>query len=236
MPGLFSQCLLLCPLIVAVSSRWMPGVYEKKTPGLFSQRLLLCPFTVAVCSPWMAGLYFHKRQALFPMSIAKSLYSRSLFLMDAWRLWKETSGLFSQRLLLCPLTVAVCSRWMPGVYFHNCLDCFPNVYCYVPWQSHFVLDGFLAFIFIMPVLFSQHLLLCPLTVAVCSQWMPGIDENRQEDSFPNIYCYVLWQSQFVLDGCLAFIFINTRTLFPTSNAMSLDSCSLFSMDVWRLWK
>ena len=155
---------------------------------------------------------------------------------------------------------------MIGLYQNKHQDSFPNINCYVPWQSHFVLDGFLAFIFInattlfptstamsldsrsllsmdawhwwkyAPGLFSQRLLLCPLTVTVCSRWMPGIYENKHQDSFPNVYCYVPWQSQFVLDGCLVFIFIKARTLSPTSTAMSLDSRSLFSMDAWRLWK
>ena len=144
-------------------------------------------------------------------------------------------GLFSQHLLLCPLTVAVCSRWMPGVYENECQDSFPNVNCYVIWQSQFVLDGCLAFIFINAGLFSQHLLLCHLTVAVCSRWMPGVYENKCQDSFPKVYCYVPWQSQFVLDGCLAFVFINTSNPFPTSTAMSTDSRSLFSMDACRLF-
>ena len=155
---------------------------------------------------------------------------------------------------------------MPGVYENKHQDSFPNVYCYIPWQSQFVLDGPLAFIFIyvrtlFPTstamspdirslfsmdlwhlfsytlgLFSQRLLLYPLTIAVCSRWTSGIYFHIRQDFFPNIYCYVPWQSQFALDGCLAFIFINVRTLFPTSTAMSLDSHSLFSMDAWRLWK
>ena len=159
---------------------------------------------------------------------------------------------FSQCLLLCPLRFAVCSRWMPGVYFHKCQDSFPNVYCYVPWQSQFFLDGCLALMKICtrtlfltstamsldsrslfsmdawylfsetPGLFSHHLLLCPLTVAVCSRWMPGVDFHKPQDSFPNVYCYVPWQSQLMLK-------INARTLFPTSTAMSLDSRS-------RRWK
>ena len=154
---------------------------------------------------------------------------------------------------------------MPGIYEKKHQDSFPNVYCYVPWQSQFVLDGCLAFIFInprtlfpmstamsldsrslfsmdawslwklTPGLFSQRLLLCPLTVAVCSQWMPGIYFHKPPDSFPTVYCDVPWQSQFILDGCLAFMKINTRTLFPTSTAMSLDSRTLFSMDSWPLF-
>ena len=198
-------------------------------------------------------------------------------------------GIFSQHLLLCPLTVAVCSRWMLGVYENKRQESFPNVYCYVRWQSQFVLDGCLAFLLInartlfpmstamaldsrslfwwMPGiyenkyrLFSQHLLLCPLTVtclafmkintrtlfptstamspdshSLFSMDVSGVYENECQDSFPNIYCYVSWQSQFLLDGCLAFIKINTRTLFPMSTAISLDSRTLFSMDAWRLF-
>ena len=155
---------------------------------------------------------------------------------------------------------------MPGVYENKRQDSFPNVYCYVPWQSQFVLDGCLSFMKInartifptstamsldsrclfsmdawrlwkkTPGLFSQRLLLCNLTVTVCSRWMPSVYENRSQDSFPNVYCYVPWQSQFVLNGCLAFFFINARTLFTTSTAMSPDSRSLFSMDAWHLWK
>ena len=155
---------------------------------------------------------------------------------------------------------------MPGIYENKLQDSFPNIYCYVPWQSQFVLDGCLAFMKIYtrtlfetstamsidsrslfsmdawhlwrstPGLFSQCLLLYPLIVVVCSRWMPGVYENKHQDSFPNVYCYVPWQSQFVFDRCVAFIFINARTLFPTSTAMSLDSCRLFSMDAWRLWK
>ena len=168
-------------------------------------------------------------------------------------------GLFSQLLLLCPLTVAVCSRWMPCVYENKHQDSFPNVYCYVSWQSQFVLDGCLAFIFInartlfpqstamsldsrslfsmdalrlfssMPGLFSHSLLLCSLTVTVCSRWMPGVYENKHQDSFPNLYCYVPWQSQIVLDGCL-FMKLNARALLTMSTAMCLDSRSLFSID------
>ena len=145
-------------------------------------------------------------------------------------------GLFSQCLLLCPLTVVVCCRWIPRVYENKHQDSFPNVYCYVPWQSQIVLDGCWRLSKKTPGLFSQRLLLCPLTVAVCSWCMPGVYENKHQDSFPNVYCYVPWHSQFVLDGCLVFIFIKARTLSPTSTAMSLDSHSLFSMDAWHLWK
>ena len=155
---------------------------------------------------------------------------------------------------------------MLGIYFHKCQDSFPNVYCYVDWQSQFLLNGCLAFMKIntrnlfptstamsldsrsffsmdawrlwkeTPGLFLQCLQLCPLTVADCSRWIPGVYFHKCQDSFPNVYCYVPWQSQFVLDGCLAFMKINARTLFPTSTAMSLESRSLFSMDAWRLGK
>ena len=63
----------------------------------------------------------------------------------------------------------------------------------------------------------------------------GVYENKHQDSFPNVYCYVPWQSEFVLDGCLAFMKINAATIFPMSTAMSLDSHSLFSMDALRLF-
>ena len=142
---------------------------------------------------------------------------------------------FLKHLLLCPLTVTVCSRWMPVVYENNCHYSFPNIYCYVPWQSQFVLDGCLAFIFINARTLFPPSTAMSLTVAVCSRWMPGVYENKRQDSFPNIYCYVTWQSQFVLDWSLAFVFINTTTLFPTSTALSLDSRSFFSMDAWRLF-
>ena len=142
-------------------------------------------------------------------------------------------GLFTHRLLLCPMTVAVFSRWMPGVYFHKCQDSFPTVSCYVPWQSTFVLDGCLFMKLNARSLFPTSTQ-SPLTVAVCSRWMPFVYENKHQDSFPNVYCYVPWQSQFVLDWCLPFLFINARTLFKTSTAMSFDSSSLFSMDAWRL--
>ena len=174
--------------------------------------------------------------------------------------------LFSHRLLLCPLTVTVCSRWMPGVYQNKCQDSFPNIYCFVQWQSQFVLDGCLAFMkinprnlfptstsmsldsrslfsmdawrlfLLTPGLFSHRLLLCPLTVAVCSRWMPGVYFHKRQDSFPTVYCYVHWQSQFVLDRCVAFMRINTSTLFPMSTAMSLESRCLFSMDAFCLWQ
>ena len=145
-------------------------------------------------------------------------------------------GLFPQRLLLCPLTVVVCSRWMPGVRFHKHQDSFPNFYYYVPWQSQFVLNGCLAFIFIN----ARTLFPTSTAMSLDSHRLFSMDAgvyfHKRQDSFPNVYCYVPWQSQFVLDGCLVFMKINTRTLFPTSTAMSLDSRSLFSMDAWCLWK
>ena len=60
-----------------------------------------------------------------------------------------------------------------------------------------------------------------------------VNENKHQDSIPNVY--VPWESQFVIDGCLAFIFINAITLFPMSTAMSPDSLSLFLMDAWHLF-
>ena len=211
--------------------------FMKINTRTLSQRLLLSPLTVAVCSWWMLGIYFHKCQdsfltvycyvpwqsqfvldgclafifintrTLFPTSNAISLDSRTLFSMDAFHLFSEMPGLFSQHLRLCTLAVAVCSRWMPFVYENKHQDSFPNVYCYVPWQSQF-----------------------------CSWLMLAIYFHKCQDSFPNIYCFVIWQSQFVLDGCLAFMKINARTLFRTSTAMALDSRSFFSIDAWRLWK
>ena len=146
-------------------------------------------------------------------------------------------GLFSQRLLLCPLTVAVCSRWMPGIYFHKHQDSFPNVYCYLPWQSQFVLNGCLAFIFVNArALFPTSTAMVPWQSQFVIDGCLGIYFHRCQDSFPHVYWYVPWQLQFLLDGCLAFKKINARTLFPTSTAMSFDSHSLFSMDAWRLWK
>ena len=125
---------------------------------------------------------------------------------------------------------------MPGIYENKLQDSFPNVYCYVPWQSQFVLDGCLAFMKIN----NRTLFAMSTSMSIDSRSLFSIEacvySNTHQDSFPNVYCYVPWQSQFVLDGCLAFIEINTRTLFPTSTAMSIDSRSLFSMDAWRLWR
>ena len=230
----------------------MPGLYENKHQDSFPNVNCYVPWQSHFVLDGFLAFIFINARTLFPTSTAMSLDSRSFFSMDAWHWWKYAPGLFSQHLLLCPLTVAVCSRWMPGIYFQKRQDSFPIIYCYVPWQSQFVLDGWLALIFInprtlfpmstamspdshswcwkwMPGLFSQRLQLCPLTVAVDV-------ENKWQDSFPNVYCYVPWQSQFVLDGCLAFMKISTRSLFPMSTAMSLDSRSLFSMDAWHLWK
>ena len=144
--------------------------------------------------------------------------------------------ILSQRLRLCPLTVVVCCRWIPRIYENKHQDCFLNVYCYVPWQSQFVLDGCLAFIFIK----ARTLFPTSTAMSLDSRSFFSMDAwhlwNKHQHSFPNVYCYVPWQSQFFLDGCLAFIFINARTLFLTSNAMSLDSRSLFSMDASHWWK
>ena len=141
--------------------------------------------------------------------------------------------LFSKCLLLCPLTVAVSSRWMPDVYENKCQDSFPNVYCYVPWQSQFVLNGCLAFIKINTrTLFPTSIAMSPDSRSLFSR-TPGVYFHKCQESFPNIYCYVPCPSQFVLDGCLEFMKIKTRTLFPTS--MSLESCSLLSMDAWHLF-
>ena len=142
-------------------------------------------------------------------------------------------GLFSQHLLLCPLTVAICSRWMPGIYENKCQDSFPNIYCYVHGQSEFVLDGCLSFMKINTrTLFPTS---TAMSLAVCSRWIPGIYFHKRQHSFPNIYCYVPWQLQFSLDGCLAFMKINAWTLFPTSTAMSLDSRTLFLIAAWHLF-
>ena len=144
--------------------------------------------------------------------------------------------LFSQCLLVCPLTVTVCSRWMSGVYENKPQHSFPNVYCYVPLQWDFVLDECLAFMKIDPRTLFPTFTAMSLDSRRFYRWMPCVYFHKRQDSLPNFYCYVPWQSQFVLDGCLAFMEINTRTLFQMSTAMSLDSRSLFSMDAFRLWK
>ena len=144
---------------------------------------------------------------------------------------------------------------MPGIYFRKCQDSFPTVYCYVPWQSQFFLDRCLAFIFINArTLFPTSTAMSPDSRSFFSMdnwrlWKKTqasienklrlsryVDFHKRQDSFPNVYCYLPWQSQFVLDWCLPFFFENARTLFPTSTAMSFDSRSLFSMDAWRLSK
>ena len=213
----------------------MPGVYENKCqesfPNIYCYVLWQSQFVLNGCWAFMKI----NTRILFPTSTAMSLDSRSLFSMDDWHLFSEMPGLFSQRLLLWPLTVAVCSRWMPGIYENKYQNSFPNIYCYVP-DSHSLFSKDARRLWKWtPGLFSQRLLLCPLTVAVCSRWMPGFYENKCQESFPNTYCYVPWQSQFVLEGCLAFMKINARNLFPMSTAMSLDSRSLFSMDAWHLF-
>ena len=179
----------------------------------------------------MPGVYFHKLLDFFPTSTAMSLDSHSwcleLIFINSWT--------FSQRLLLCPLTVTV-DAWS---WFSLTPGLFPNVYCYVPWQSqlmpgvyfHKLLDFFptstamsldshswcLEFIFINSWTFSQRLLLCPMTVTV-DAWSlfsstPGL--------FPNVYSCVPWQSQ-LMPGVY---FHKLLDFFPTSTAMSLDSHS-----------
>ena len=130
---------------------------------------------------------------------------------------------FSQRLLLCPLKVTVdaCSL------FSSTPGHFPNVYCYVPWQSqlmpgvyfHKLVDFFptstamsldshswcLEFIFINSRTFSQRLLLCPLQ----SQLMPGFYFHKLPDFFPTSTAMSLDSHSW----CLEFIFINSWT-FP----------------------
>ena len=181
-------------------------------PGLLSQRLLLCPLTVAVCSQWMPGINENNHHYSYPNIHCYVPWQSQFVLVGCLAFMKINARTLSQRLLLWPQTVAVCSRWMPGVYFHKRQDSFPNIYCYVPWQSQFVLDGCLAFMKINARTLSQRLLLWPQTVAVCSRWMPGVYFHKHHYSYPNIHCYVPWQSQFVLDGCLAFMKINARTL------------------------
>ena len=183
----------------------------------------------------MPAVYFHKRQDTFPNVYCCVIWQSQFALDGCLAFMKINARTLFPTSTAMSLTVAVCSRWMPGVYENKCQDSFPNVYCYVPWKSQFVLDGCLFM-------------------------------KLKSRTFPNIYCNVPWESQFVLDGCLSFmkidtrtlfptstaicldnrsfvldwclpfIFINARTLFPTSTAMSFDSRSLFSMDAWRLWK
>ena len=110
---------------------------------------------------------------------------------------------------------------MPGVYFHKLLYFFPTS---TAVDFHMSLDSHswcLEFIFINSWTFSQRLLrfifICPLTVTV-DAWSlfsetPGL--------FPNVYCYVPWQSQ-LMPGVY---FHKLLDFFPTSTAMSLDSHS-----------
>ena len=140
----------------------------------------------------MPGVYFHKLLDFFPtstvvyfhMSLDSHSWCLEFIFINSWT--------FSQRLLLCPLTVTV-DAWS---LFSETPGLFPNVYCglfsYVPWQSqlmpgvyfHKILDFFptstamsldshswcLEFIFINSWTFSQRLLqfifICPLTVTV----------------------------------------------------------------------
>ena len=128
----------------------------------------------------MPGVYFHKLLDFFPTSTAMSLDSHSWCLefifINSWT--------FSQRLLLQ-------SQLMPGVYFHKLLDFFSTstaVYFHISLDSH---SWCLEFIFI-------------------NSW-----------TFPNVYCYVPWQSQ-LMPGVY---FDQLLDFFPTSTAMSLDSHS-----------
>ena len=134
--------------------------------------------------PWqsqlMPGVYFHKLPEFFPTSRAMSLDSHSWCQEFIFR----NSRSFSQRLLLCPLTVTV-DAWS---LFSETLGLVTNAYCYVPWQSQLMpgvnfpkLPDFfpmstamsleshswcLEFISINSRNFSQCLMLCPLTVTV----------------------------------------------------------------------
>ena len=127
---------------------------------------------------------------------------------------------------------------MPGVYFHKLLDFFPtstaisldshswclefifikpwtfsDVYCYVPWQSQ-----------LMPLVYFHKLLdFFPTSTAMSldshSWCLEFIFINSW--TFPNVYCYVPWQSQ-LMPGVY---FPKLLDFFPTSTAMSLDSHS-----------
>ena len=161
----------------------------------------------------MPGVYFHKLLDFFPTSTAMSLDIHSWCLefifINSWT--------FSQRLLLCPLTVTVDawslfsstpglflnvysyvpwqSQLMPGVYFHKLPGHFPNVYCYVPWQS---------------------------------QLMPGVYFHKLLDFFPTSTAMSLDSHSW----CLQFIFINSWTfsqrLLLCPLTVTVDAWSLFS--------
>ena len=211
------------------------GIYENKHQDSFPNVYCYVPWqSQFVLDGWLAFIFINAR-TLFPTSTAMFLDIRSLFSMDACHLFSEMQGHFSKHLLLCPLTVAVYSRWMLFVYENEHQDTFPNVYCYVIWQSHFSLDGCLAFMKIN----ARALLPTSTAISPDSRSLFSMDAfhlfSETPDSFPNIYCYVPWQSQFVLNGCLSFMKMNTRTLFPTSTAMSLDRRSLFLIDACRLF-
>ena len=153
---------------------------------------------------------------------------------------------FSQRLLLCPLTVTV-DAWS---LFWSTPGLFPNIYCYVPWQSQ-----------LMPgVYFDKLLDFFPTSTAMSldshSSCLEFIFINSW--TFPNVYCYVPWQSQLMpgvyfhklldffpmstavyfhmsLDShswCLEFIFINSWTfsqrLLLCPLTVTVDAWSLFS--------
>ena len=178
----------------------------------------------------MLGVYFHKLLDFFPTSTAMSLDSHSWCLefifLNSWT--------FSQRLLLCPLTVTVDALRL----FSSTPGLFPDVYCYVPWQSqlmnwvyfHKLLDFFpmstamsldshswcLEFIFINSWTFPNvycYVLDSPswcLEFIFINSW-----------TFPNVYCYVPWQS-LLMPGVY---FHKLLDFFPTSTATSLDSHS-----------
>ena len=127
---------------------------------------------------------------------------------------------------------------MPGVHFHKLLDffptstavsldshswclefifinswTFPNVYCYVPWQSQ-----------LMPGVYFHELLdFFPTSTGMSldshSWCLEFIFINSW--TFPNVYCYVPWQSQ-LMPGVY---FHELLDFFPTSTGMSLDSHS-----------
>ena len=184
----------------------------------------------------MPGVYENKHQDSFPNVYCYVPWQSQFVLNGCLTFMKINTRTLFPTSTAMSLTVTVCSRWMPGIYFQKCQDSFPNIYCYVPWQSQFVLNGCLVFIFINARTLFPTSTAMSLTVAFCSRWMPSVYFHKCQDSFPNVYCYISWQSQFLLDGCLRLFSINARTLFRTSTAKSLDSRSFFSMDAWGLWK
>ena len=153
----------------------------------------------------MPGVYFHKLLDFFPTSTAMSLDSHSWCLefifINSWT--------FCQRLLLCPLTVTVDALSL----FSSTPGLFPDVYCYVPWQSQLM----------NWVYFHKLLDFFPMSTAMSldshSWCLEFIFINSW--TFPNVYCYVPWQSQ-LMPGVY---FHKLLDFFPTSTAMSLDSHS-----------